>query len=176
MRRGFTILEVTLVLTVLLVLAAITVPSLDAMYGESKATAAADMVRARWADARARAVEDGVPYRFAIMPGTGKFRVAPDASEFWSGGGTVAAMPETESPPLVLEEELPKGILFTSDDASGDTDAGGGDWTPLVTFQPDATANADAKITFRVRSSRPLDVQLRALTCAVTVQFQTEGK
>jgi hypothetical protein len=47
---------------------------------------------------------------------------------------------------------------------------------PLVTFQPDATANADAKITFHVRSSRPLVVQLRALTCAVAVQFQTEGK
>ena len=69
MRRAFTLMEVALVLALILVLAAITVPSLESMYGDVKLTAATDLIRARWADARTQAIEEGRAYRFAIMPG-----------------------------------------------------------------------------------------------------------
>src|SRR5436305_15081288 len=113
-RPAFTILELSLVLAVLLVAAAIALPSIDAMYGSLRLTAAADMIRAHWAEARARAIDDGVPYRFAVTYGTGNMRVAPDTGEFWSGGnGSANSAPsQGDSPPLVVEDTLPKNVMF----------------------------------------------------------------
>ena len=82
-RRGFTLLEVTLVLAVIVLLAAMAYPSIEAMYASVRLTAAADQVRAAWADARAKAIEDGQPYRFAVMPQGGRYRIAPDGGEFY---------------------------------------------------------------------------------------------
>ncbi|TMQ33677.1 MAG: prepilin-type N-terminal cleavage/methylation domain-containing protein [Planctomycetota bacterium] len=86
-RQGYTLFEVVLVLALLVLLAAITYPSLDAMYGDSKVTAAGDMVRGAWAEAQARAMDEGRAYRFAVIPNQGNYRVAPDSADFWSGNG-----------------------------------------------------------------------------------------
>lgn len=160
-RTGFTILEITLVLTVLLVLAAIAVPSIDNMYSDLRLTAAADAVRGRWAETRARAMEDGISYRFAVIHQSGKYRIAPDAGDYWSGNSGVAE--ETDSPPMIVEDELPQGVAFA---AEGDA---GGDWSPVVVFQPDGTAREDVEIQFTTGSNRPLVLRLRGLTGAVTV-------
>src|SRR5437764_12475102 len=119
MRRAFTLLEVALVLAVILVLAAIAVPSLESMYGDVKLTAATDMIRARCADARARAIEEGRAYRFAIMPGQGNFRVAPDTADYWSGGSGGGTGDTTQA--LVIEEELDEGITFADSATTGST-------------------------------------------------------
>src|SRR6516225_4148084 len=77
-RRGYTLLELMLVMAVMLMVGAMTVPMLyDSLYGDIKVTAAADKVRARWADCRWQAIEQGRPYRFAVIPNTGKFRIEP---------------------------------------------------------------------------------------------------
>lgn len=167
MRRGFTILEVTLVLAVMLVLASIILPSVDAMYGDLRTQSAADAVRARWAEARTRAVEDGVAYRFGAIPETGKYRLAPDAPEFWSGGGG-NALPDSDAEPMIVEDELPSGVTFA--EAGG---GGGGDYRSIATFLADGTAREDVEITFIARSSGPLVMRLRSLTGAVTVRKET---
>ncbi len=172
-RAGFTILEIVLVLAVLLLLAAITLPSIEAMYGDLRLTAAADLVRARWADARARAVEDGVPYRFAVKPGSGHFRVAPDVGDFWAGGNG-GSLPESDTPPLVIEGELPKGVTFSEDSPTNNGDQSG-EWTTRATFLADATAKEDVQLTFHAIGARPLIVRLRALTGAVTVQYENQN-
>jgi len=161
-RSAFTILEVTLVLAVLLIMAAITLPSIDVMYSDLRLFAAADAVRGRWADTRARAVEDGVAYRFSVIHQSGKYRIAPDAGDFWSGGEGISE--ETESPPLIIEGELPQGVAFANQDG-----AEGGDWSTVVVFQPDGTAREDVEVQFKAGSGKPLTLRLRGLTGAVTM-------
>src|SRR5947199_3954516 len=86
-RRAFTLLEVSLVAVLILMLAMIAYPSIESIYGGVRLTAAADLIRARWADARAHAVDEVKPYRFAIIADTGRFRVAPDTTDHWDRGG-----------------------------------------------------------------------------------------
>src|SRR5436305_1968804 len=84
-RRGFTLLELILVMAVIVALAAITYPSFEPMYRQFRMSAAADQLKAGLLHARAQAVEEGRPYAFAMLPGKGNFRVAPDGQQFWSG-------------------------------------------------------------------------------------------
>jgi len=169
MRRGFTMLEMLLVLAVVLVMAAVAAPSMEALQADSRLHAAADIIRARWADARARAAEDGIAYRFGVVQQSGKFRVAPDAAEFWSGDGPASL--ETDVPPLVLEDTLPRGVAFA--DAADPDGGGGGDYVPLITFLPDGTARENVEIAFRSGGGRGLILRLRALTGAVTVERES---
>ena len=55
-RPGYTIFELVVVLAILLMLAAISLPSYEALYGNSKQRAAVDTVRTRIANARSKAV------------------------------------------------------------------------------------------------------------------------
>jgi prepilin-type N-terminal cleavage/methylation domain-containing protein len=180
-RGAYTLFELLLVLVLLVLLAAIAYPTLDGLLATFRMTEAADMVRANWADARAYAMNEGRPYRFAIVPGKGNFRVAPDSPEFWGGGDPPVADPN--NPPLVVENSLPRGVRFSTLDAyqsatadqSGDSSlppdsVDSSSWSTLVTFLPDGTTKEDVEIVFTGAGARPLDVKLRALTGAVSVQ------
>jgi prepilin-type N-terminal cleavage/methylation domain-containing protein len=174
-RRGFTIVEVLLVAAVIVMLAAMAYPSIEAMYGDLRLTAAADQVRGRWADARTRAIEEGRPYRFATQP-DGQYKVAPDTSEFWSGSSETTAgdVNNSDTPPLVIEESLPQGLKFADESNSGDADSGS--WQTAIKFLPDGTANADKTITIQADGYRPVQLRVRALTGAVTVDTLPAGK
>jgi prepilin-type N-terminal cleavage/methylation domain-containing protein len=180
-RPGYTLFELTLVLALLVLLAAIAYPTMDSLLGTFRMTAAADMVRAYWADARAHAMNEGQAYRFAVVPGKGNFRVAPDSPEFWSGTDTPSPL-DPNNPPLVVDDALPRGVRFSTPDAyqSAGMDAGdssspvgsvdSSSWSTIVTFLPDGTTKEDVEIVFTGGGAQPLDVKLRALTGAVTVQ------
>jgi hypothetical protein len=143
-------------------------------------------VKGAWAQARARAIEDGIPYRFAVVTGTNKYRVAPDQPEFWSGG----KHPDTadgDSPPLVLDDVIPNGIKFesrgidaaygggnntsgtTGNDSSGAAaSADTGPWTTITLFLPDGTARDDVSIQFKEdKGSSSIKIKLRSLTGTV---------
>jgi prepilin-type N-terminal cleavage/methylation domain-containing protein len=181
-RRAYTLFELVLVLVILVVLAAIAYPSLDGMYASFRMTQAADQIRARWADARSQAMNEGRAYRFAVVPNKGNFRVAPDAPDYWGGGGQPAAA-DPNNPPLIIDETLPKGVRFCTPDSwqSAGSDAAGdsslpsgtvdpGSWSNAVTFLPDGTAKEDVEIVFTARGARPMVLKLRALTGAVSVR------
>ena len=186
-RPAYTLFELMLVLVLLILLAAIAYPSLDSLLATFRMNAAADMVRANWADARAYAMNEGQPYRFAIIPNKGNFRVAPDNPDYWSNN-TPPSAPDPNNPPLVVDDSLPKGVRFsTPDSLSTSFLNSGGDsslpvgtvdpnsWTTIVTFLPDGTTKDDVEIIFTGGGVRPLDIKLRALTGAVTVQpLQTQ--
>jgi prepilin-type N-terminal cleavage/methylation domain-containing protein len=164
MRRAFTLFELLLVLALVVILAGIALPYIDSMYADSRVTAAVDQVKARWASARAHAIREGRPYRFAIVVNGNNFRVAPDDADFWGNGGGPAT-PDGQEPPLVVEEGLPNGITFTDNGGAG---AEGSGWTPVAVFLPDGTARDDVEIVMRGNNTRPQLVKLRGLTGSVT--------
>lgn len=169
-RPAFTILELLLVMTILIVLAGVAYPTLSGMYGDARVKAAADQVRGAWVEARARAIEDGRAYRFGVQAGTGKFRVAPDSSFI-----EVADLGEDAALPFVVESELGSGITF---EVADDLPAEGG-WATVAVFNPDGTCQKDIDITLKEKSDdvTPLVVRVRAMTGAITVFPKTkEGR
>ena len=167
-------LEVSLAVAIVLILAVIVYPSVEAMYGDLRLEAAADQIRGRWADARARAIDEGRPYRFATQP-DGQYKIAPDTSEFWSDSAVsnVGDVSEADSPPLVIEESLPEGLTFADESNAGDSS---GPWQTALKFLPDGTASADKTITIQAEGYRPVRLHVRALTGAVTTETLPAGR
>ena len=174
-RRGFTLLEITLVMAVMVLLAAMALPSIEAMYGDARIGAAADQIRGRWADARAKAIDEGRPYRFATQP-DGQYKIAPDTTEFWgdSGDNTASDNNDSDSPPLILEESLPEGFKFAAD--SNNSNSGDGPWQSAIKFLPDGTASADTTITISAEGYRSMQLHVRALTGAITMETLPMGR
>ena len=172
-RPGFTLLEVMLVMAVILIMAAVAFPTLSAMWGDVRVKAAADQVRAAWTEARARAIEDNRPYRFSVEPGTGKFRVAPDAPEFWDGSNSGGSTDENAPAPHIEEGTLPDSISFeVPNDLPSD-----GTWSTVAVFKPDGSCDADIEIILKEDDdSTPLVVRVRAMTGAISVRKKSEGR
>ena len=182
-RKAYTLMEVILVMTLIVIMAGIGYPSVSGMFSSYRLRAATDNVRSGWVKARAHAVEEGQRYRFAVVPGKGNFRIAPDRPEFWSG-----TLPELDrdNPPLILEDALPgdsllsSGIVFTlngnapANDGAKSLPIGSvdpGQWVTTAYFEPDGTAQDDVDITFSCNDGgRPLILSLRALTGLASVK------
>ncbi len=177
-RRGYTLLEVMLVLALILIVAAMSMPSMDAMLSSNNVSAARDMVRARWAEMRSRAMEEGRPYRFAVTENTGKFRVAPDDAAYWGSDSTGQG---ADDAPLIVEGELPPGVLFTTSESAflglGDAPSPGPDWgLTVATYLSNGTARDDAEVYFGKAGQRVVGLRLRGLTGAVTaIEPSTNG-
>jgi prepilin-type N-terminal cleavage/methylation domain-containing protein len=183
-RPGFTLLELILVIAVITMVFAVCYPSIDAMYGSYKVTAATDSIRRAMLLARAHAIEEGRPYRFAVVMEGSHYRVAPDQPTYWQGGAP------SDEPALVLADTLPKGVRFhlgqgapdpaqapaeRADAHSNAADVSSDAWTPLVTFAPDGTASQDLSIVLQVRGARPVGLTLRALTGNLSVKVLPLG-
>jgi prepilin-type N-terminal cleavage/methylation domain-containing protein len=161
-RRGYTLIEIMLVLALLVVLAALALPVLDLFQAGPRLTAATDTVREFLTQARTRAIQDRRPYRFAVKDGSGDFRVAPDSSDFWPDSPSSSIPALADDAPFVVEGTLPPKVVF--DVAGSGAGSGGGDWTAVVTFQADGTASADGQVCFRTAGAAPVTLRLRAAT------------
>lgn len=171
-RRGFTLVEMLAVLAVLVILGAVLLPSITGLNGDSRIKAGVDTIRARMADARVYAMEQGRPYRVCIHTDGERVRLAPDVANF--SELPVGGMPaETEggSPSFVTEDRLPKGItavLIADEDTIVQTDQAG--WTTIATFLDNGTCREDgAVLDVREAGARGLRVRLRGLTGATSV-------
>jgi Tfp pilus assembly protein FimT len=155
------------------------------MYQQQKLDSSADALRAALAFARGRAIEEGRPFRVAIVPGKGNFRAAADSSDAWSGGEPTPDPSGKES--LVMEDALPRGIALSvgSDPhrpQSSDSDTvlevgkvGPDSWKTVAVFLPTGNARADAEINLLPAEGRGLVVVLRALTAETTVRKFNQG-
>jgi Tfp pilus assembly protein FimT len=158
-----------LVVTMLVVLAALAFPVVDNMYAGSRLNAACDTVRARWSDARARAMEERRPYRFAIKDSTGSFRIAPESAAFWDDAEEELLGDDADA--LVVEGTLPDRVYFGAANA-GAAGSEGAQWRKLVTFLADGTASDDVEVSFSTSGARSVTLRLRASTgCAATVSL-----
>jgi prepilin-type N-terminal cleavage/methylation domain-containing protein len=184
-RHAFTLLEVVLVMAIMVIFALLSYPTIQNLYADAKLQGASDSVRAAWSQAQAHAMKETRAYRFAVVPGTRNYRVAPDSDEFWSGDGAQAFDPD--NPVYVFEDTLPKGIVFpdgngrapqaVADESEGpDEKVGTGQWTKVVVFLPDGTALDkdgqvnDVEMRLEYPATRPILLGLRAMTGTTSVQ------
>lgn len=195
MRSGYTLFEVICVVTVLAIVGALSAPLVKPLLSSNQAQAASDLVRSRWTEMRTRAQSEGRPYRFAIMDGTGKFKIAPDTSSFWDDAEPTSS--ESDLPPWVVEETLPGQVTFvqagvsasaTSSSTSvspGGTPStpgasghhgGGGVWNSTLTFLPNGTAREDVEIAFGQGGMSSAVLRIRGRTGTITSGHAKEGK
>lgn len=177
-RRGYTLLEVVIVCAIMVLLATISYPSLRGMYPYHKLQGGVDSVRAAWAHARSRAIEEGRPYRFSVDDQGSHFRIAPDREDYWSGGTAPEGDPNGQG--LILEQSLPAGVhmgvngaapVLTDDGGSTkSTGPSSGNWVTTAIFLPDGTAKQDVRIVMQIKGTRANQLYLRGLTGTVTVQ------
>jgi prepilin-type N-terminal cleavage/methylation domain-containing protein len=185
MRRGFTLFEIILVMAILVILVAVSYPSIESMQDYYRLQGAADSVRGNWAEARTRAMEEGRPYRYSVVFGKGNFRVAPDSADYWAGD--TPAPTDANNPPLVVSDSIPKPIRFAragsppgendGDSALPPDSIGMNQWATLAVFLPDGTARDDVAVTLAAGSgTRPLVVRLRGLTGSTSVRPLEESR
>jgi len=164
-RAGFTLMELVLVLSLMVVAATISFPVVDSMLRPGRIAAAKDQVRGICADLRGKAMSEGRPYRFSVTDGTGQYRVEPDDA--------------ADEPGYTKEDELPEQVLFVSDAASlsGATSApagSGSGWRTIVVFQPDGSASDDATVIFGLPTMAAVQMKIRALTGTISRDEATQ--
>jgi prepilin-type N-terminal cleavage/methylation domain-containing protein len=161
-RRGYTILEVLVVLAVLVILGAAIIPAMSGYYSNTRQKSAADGIRARLADARAKAMEQGTWYRLALHQDKTRIRLAPDGPDFAS----LAADDPSVFNSRVTEDKFEEGVTaepqFDSDDQMVTDPAG---WITIATVGPDGTCKEDgALIVVRERDFVPIQIRVRGVT------------
>jgi len=176
---AYTLLEFALVTALLGIVAAMAAPAINTMYAHQRLDAAIDAVRGAWATCRAKATDEGRPYRFAVVLGKGNYRVAPDREAYWGGEGAQGDG-DPEGQGYVREGTLPAGVTFAQPGGGAgsstlETTLPLGSTSPqefskVAVFDSDGTTGEDIEILFQFRGTRPTVIHLRALTGAITVR------
>ena len=170
-RAGYTLMEVLVVLAILIVLGAVLAPTFNSFSRDTKVKAATDTVMARIADARASAIERGLPYRLALSEDGLHIRIAPDDQAY--ANQTVTT--DDDDHPLVAETDFPKDVKvqhLMDDDFQEVKDQAG--WIRVATFLPDGTCREDlAVIQVREPGVYPILIRIRGLTGAATTSHGT---
>ncbi|QDU45411.1 hypothetical protein Mal52_39050 [Symmachiella dynata] len=185
-RGGFTLLEVLLVLTLLIVISAVIWPSLGRMFSRQNMERAQSDVQVLLAAARIRATEAGASYQFRYEVGGRRYVLVPaDGAELVA----VADTPGTDLATAASEAwkrsgELPESVTFQlpaglSTDAGGepisaelltgllDTDAlSRVAWGPAILFHPDGTASDSIFLIVDDVNDESTTITVRGLTGA----------
>lgn len=169
MRRGFTLLEVILVLVIMVIVTSISVPVITTMLDDAHMTAGADMIRARLADTRARALDTGKPWKLAYLPGSSVYQYAAEDADEWNSSSDQEPK-ETEE---FVRGELPKDVVLAvnRDDIAGaqGKPQATGTWQTLAVFTGDGSARDDGTVYIGKAGLMPLRVRLRGLTGSTAI-------
>lgn len=169
--RGFTLLEMMIVLAVLAVLTAIAWPAVRGLLAKSELQNAAKQVRNALVRARLEAMETGTIRRFRYQPGGGQFDVAILARLDAPQESPLEQTSETTSgEKIVLEDALPDGVAFAGLDEFDELlallspeDAADSDWSEPVLFYPNGRTS-NAKIRIAGHRGQTIEVALRGMT------------
>lgn len=172
-RRGYTLLEMVAVLAILIILGAVIVPTLAGLYGNTKQKAAADIFRTRLAEARAKAMERGTPFRVAVHSDKTRIRVAPDTETF--GSGTADDPPNYGS--VVTEDALDEATIELQLEEGDERPSDGSGWQTVATMRPDGSSKEPRSCTVSIKQSTfaPIVIQVRGLTGQARNVPQTPG-
>ena len=174
MRSAYTIIELICVLAIIVIIGSIAIPTTQVQLANARVSAAADQVRARVSDARARALEQGRPWKLGFIPGSGMFQLAPEDSQEWTG----ASQNEVKKTDLI-REKLPKDVIFglQKEDVQGATGASSsaaGKWETIAVYTWDGSAREDSTVYFGKGGWVPMRVTIRGLTGTVSIENYRE--
>jgi Tfp pilus assembly protein FimT len=168
-RAGYTILELMVVLTVLIILGAVIIPTLSSYYGNTRQKAAADLIRSRVVEARAKAMEQGAWYRLAINQDKTRIRLAPDGGV---GGTDFASLTPTDSSgpdSKVVEDKLDNATAEVILDPS-DTRTPDGEWLTVMTVGPEGVCKENnTTISVKEADYQPLLIQIRGIVGSAAI-------
>lgn len=192
-RAGITLLELMIVLSLLAIIAVVSLPAFTGMLRSQRLRSAAESVRTEWMRAHIRAMKTGRIHVYRFENGGRHFEIIPwvsddDALEsstnadaqtmsfgMATASGTAAGGVDVEDGP-----GLPEGVIFVGGEASADSrglsvaealsGSGGtdGQWGPPVLFYPDGSAT-DAFVIVANDQQQAVRIELRGLTGLATV-------
>lgn len=194
LRRGFTLFEVLVVLSLLVLVVSLVWPPVSRMLARQELRQGAERVGTRLSAARVHAIETGLTYQFRFEPGGRRFMVVPFDQEYSTsstqaapglgsvggvdpnaGGGrratrTVGMLPASikfEGGELLTE----KGSGVPDEWLSGLPDSAdyqGALWSGPVLFYPDGTATT-VSLMVQNKKHDALQIDVRGLTGGVKV-------
>jgi prepilin-type N-terminal cleavage/methylation domain-containing protein len=179
-RSAYTLFELMIVMALILILTAIAMPiALTKTHEDVKVTAAADVVRARWADCKAQAVEENRPYMFSVVPNSGKYRVEAYRGVSLVGSGLIAGTgldpadtgnTSGDTTGFLIEDSLPAGVRFGTKEhpVNPDGSESDGAYVPIAVFLPEGGALDDVEIQFAAKGAKTVTLRLRSLTATTS--------
>jgi prepilin-type N-terminal cleavage/methylation domain-containing protein len=165
-RAGFTLFELMIVMCLIVIALAITVPLVDSIMNPNQVSAAIDAVRSQWADARGRAMEEGRPYRFSVQDGSSHFRVEPDDAD--AVGADAGIVREGDIPDPCVFVQSAGDLAGADPNSTSSQTSPSGSWRAVAVFLPDGTVRDDATLYFGRPGVPAATLTLRALTGSVS--------
>jgi len=172
-RAGYTIFEMIVVLAILLILGAVLIPSFAGYYGNTKQRAASDLLRTRLAEARAKAIEQGTPYRVAVNADRIRIRVAPDGDLFDSMQADNPPGPNSQC----TEDTLDGATLELQAEVDDERTPSAGGWVTVVTMKAtgDCRETRHALVLVKEKDFNPIQVEVRGITGQTRVTTTTKA-
>jgi prepilin-type N-terminal cleavage/methylation domain-containing protein len=186
-RRGYTLLEMIVVLAVVASLSAVILPALLRPAGKAELRQLAKQVQAALLDARTRAVESGVVQEFRYEPGGRRYEIVSRDEEDGvrppgapgPGAAKTPSRPADSAAPEPWHAVLPDGVVFadpreemrgepasppaTAEIVAIEDAATGEKWSALLRFYPNGRG-PNARLKLRGSASWSIDILLRGLT------------
>ena len=170
--RGYTLLEMLVVLAVLASLTAMSWPAVRTMLAKSALRSAAKQLRAALVEARLDAVESGAVWQFRYRPGTGRFETSATAVLDEESPAAIGDSPSGRPGKSRAREDVLAGDVRFRESAgparrpgstaAPETPAGAGWSEPILFFPNGRTSN----VRLRLEGERGYTIQvtLRGLT------------
>ncbi len=172
-RAGLTLLELMLVVTIIVVVAAMAAPAIQSSFSRQSLQKGADRVRVAMGQARVKAIRSGEEYAVFYTPTGSWFNVAPYSrySEQASLSSKRQRMFDEGKMTNFEKDLLPKGVKFSGSETDvnsraaavmAESDANGSSIS-MILFYPDGTSQ-DAKLIMENEKQFFIQLQLRGLT------------
>ncbi|MFO0938716.1 MAG: prepilin-type N-terminal cleavage/methylation domain-containing protein [Gemmataceae bacterium] len=173
-RPGYTMIEMVIVLAIIIILGAILMGTLSGVEGDRPIKAAGDMLRARIAEARAKAMEDGISYRLSLSQDGRQISIAPDDPT--KAMSQMSMTTADSNDPSSSDNVFPKGVtarVLSEEGAAPPIDQNG--WTRIATFEPLGTCKETVvEVQLSQTGVYSLLVRMRGLTGSVKFIKQSQ--
>jgi len=169
-RRGFTLLEMVIVLAILVVVVGLGWPALRGSLQKSRLHDAAKQVRIELARARVEAIESGSPCQFRYEEGGERFEITGSVV---SDEAAQRAWEDMHQPPASLANEfrLPEGVTFAPPETADEVEPvplqdgipAEGQWSAPVVFYPNGRSS-NVRIRLQIAEGLFVDLTVRGMT------------